>query len=295
MQTHIYTIKKSSFFLGLIFSTFFLSSFADECLDYQSIKNTSTMEQQTNITITKKTSLEELENIKKELKAEGFKFDYSNVVYNDTREIISISISYTDENNNTGNYSVSSQNPINSILITSNGNQLSIKSEGSSNQSSIKQGNSKNISEDIRTSREEHRAAMEKRKVEMEKRMSNRRQEMKERRNSMRTRMETERDSIFGDARSTSTEDFSGYYKIITKNSTDADLLILKENYDSENITFTYDQLQRDADDLITRISITVNNRNGSISTSSFGNGKSPIKDVSIGVDAKHIMMKNVE
>lgn len=229
------------------------------------------------------------------MKDKGFEFNYSNVVYNKKEEIISISINYRDANNNSGKYSVSSENPINDILIHSKGNQISIKSKGSGNQAFINQGNSNKISEDNRISQKKHRAVMETRRDEMEKRMATRMQEMKERRAQMRTRMENGRESIFGDEGKNASQGFSGNYNIITKNTTEADLLKLEEIYKVENIRFSYNQLERNSSNLITHISITVNNGKGSVSTSSFGNGKDPIKDISIGVDAEHTVMKNLE
>lgn len=253
------------------------------------------MKKQITLIITKKTSQEELENIKKKMRDEGFEFNYSNVVYNESKEIIAISISYKDANNNSGNYSVGSENPINDIIIISNGNQLSVKSEGSGNQTFINQGNSNEISEDNRKRMEEHKAAREKRISEMDKRMTDRMQEMKEKQTHMRARMENERDSIFGSERIKSSQNFSGNYNVITKNTTNAELLELEKTYQSENISFSYNQLERNASDLITRISITINNGKGSRSTSSFGNNNDPIKDVSVGVDSEHIIMKSTE
>lgn len=294
METHKYILKRSAVLLVLIFSILIFSSFIKPFLNGQTYIS-SMMEQEITIIITKNTGLQELENIKKKMKDKGFEFNYSNVVYNKKEEIISISISYRDANNNSGKYSVSSENPINDILINSKGNQISIKSKGSGNQSFINQGNSNKISEDNRISQKGHREAMETRRDEMEKRMATHMQEMKERRAQMRTRMENGRESIFGDEGKNASQGFSGNYNIITKNTTEADLLKLEEIYKVENIRFSYNQLERNSSNLITHISITVNNGKGSVSTSSFGNGKDPIKDISIGVDAEHTVMKNLE
>ncbi|WP_310994184.1 hypothetical protein [Aequorivita marina] len=301
------TTQRCIFFSALVFFIVSLSSITAKELVEKPTKVIIGMENQVTIKITKKTSLEELEQIKRQMEDDGFEFNYSNVVYNDSKEIISISISYKDANNNAGNYSVSSQNPINNILIISNGSQISVKSVGGGNQSTIIQSNGRGNQSSISQSTSsknyndhqkhiaERKAEMEKRRVEMDKRMAARRQEMKERGSKMRARMENERNSMFEERQIKNSQSFSGNYHLITKNTTKADLLKLKEVYKSENISFSYDQLERNSDDLITYISITINNGQGSISTSSFGNGKDPIKDVSIGVDSEHTIMKSTE
>lgn len=296
MKTHIYkTIQKPSSFLFLILLSFFLSSFSSKGLSLKRINNIEVMKKQTTLIITKKTTLEELDNIKKRMKDKGFEFNYSNVIYNEGKEIISISISYKDANNNSGNYSVGSEKPINDIIIISNGKQISVKSEGSGNQAFINQGESNGISENRQKMIEDRNAEMVKRRSEMEKKRADRMHEMKEKQTQMRARMEHERDSIFGDQRIKNSQDFKGKYNVITKNTTNAELLELGKTYQSENIIFSYNQLERNASDLITRISITFNNGKGSVSTSSFGNGIDPIKDVSVGVDPEHIIMKSAE
>ncbi|MGO3181847.1 MAG: hypothetical protein ACTIJ9_03340 [Aequorivita sp.] len=301
------TIQRYLFFSAFAFFIFSLSPITAKELIEKSTKNIIGMEKQITIKITKKTSLEELEEIKEQMVNEGFEFNYSNVVYNDSKEIISISINYKDANNNAGNYSVSSQNPINNILITSNGSQISVKSvgggnqstiiqsNGSGNQSSISQSSGNRISKDHQKNITERKVEMAKRRDEMDKRMAVRRQEMKERSNKMRARMENERNSMFEDHQTKTSQNFNGNYHLITKNTSKAELLKLKEVYKSENISFSYNQLERDSNELITYISITVNNGQGSISTSSFGNGKDPIKGVSIGVDSEHTIMKSTE
>lgn len=295
MKPSLYKIlQKSSTLLMLIFFSLLLSPASAKELLFKSIKNTA-MEKPISLKITKNTSLEELENIKSKMKNEGFEFNYSNVIYNDSKEIISISISYKDANNNSGNYSVSSENPINDILIISDGNQISVKSVGSGNQTFINQRNTNEISKKNQITREEHKAEMEKRRSEMDKKMADRMQEMKERQTKMRVRMEHERDSIYGNQQTNNSPGFTGKYNTITNKSTKAELLALEKAYNAENISFSHKQLERNASDLITHISITINNGKGSITTSTFGNGKDPIKNVSIGVDSEHIIMKSVE
>lgn len=296
METYTYKIIQKYFFISVltIFS-FSLSSLTAKESIAKTTKNSVVMENQITIKITKKTSLEELEKIKKQIAEEGFEFNYSNVVYNERKEIISISISYKDANNNSGNYSVGSHGPINNILITSSGNQISVKSEGSGNQAFINQGNGNKISDDHQKNIEERKAEMAKIRDEMDKKMADRMQSMKERGSQMRARMQNEIDSMFENRQIRSSQNFNGNYNLLTKNTTNSELLDLEKTYQSDNITFSYNQLERNSNELITHISITINNGNGSISTSSFGNGKDPIKDVSIGVDSEHTIMKSAE
>ncbi len=296
MKTHINkTIPKYSFFLVLILLSFFLSSTSSHGLSINKINNIEAIKMQTSLIITKKTTLEELENIKKQMKDEGFEFNYSNVVYNEGKEIISISISYKDANNNSGNYSVGSEKPINDIIIISDGKQISVKSQGSGNQAPINQERNNEISENRQKMIEDRNTEMVKRRSEMEMKRAEKMNEMKEKQTRMRTRMEYERDSIFGDQRTKNSQDFNGNYNVITKNTTNEELLELEKNYQSENISFSYNQLERNANNLITRISITVNNGKGSVSTSRFGDGNDPIKDISVGVDPEYIIMKSAE
>ena len=116
----------------------------------------------TEVVISKNATLENLATIKKNLEAKGLGFQYSNVAYNDNGEIVAITIQYTDANNNSGKYSTSSANPINSIVIIADGKHISVKSEGSGNQASINQGNGEQLQKEI----EQQRDLMEERKRE---------------------------------------------------------------------------------------------------------------------------------
>ncbi len=258
-------------FLGLLcFSLLSLNSHGTKII---SAENNALMEKQITIVITKKTTKEELEVIKKQITDAGLGFNYSNVIYNAQNEIIAISIYYKDLNNNSGNYSVSSQNPINNIVIVSEGGRISVKSEGSSNQAFISQGGG------------DHSSAMKERMDQMEREMEERRQAVKER-NAQR------QDRIL---QKSATGDFNGNANIITKTTTDAELLELQNSYDAKDISFQYQDLKRNDNNEIIHISITINNRNGSVSTSGFGNGNEAIKDITIAVDKRHTIMKNAE
>lgn len=296
MNPYLYKIlRKSPSALVLIIFALFLSPIIAKELTLNSINNSASIERQISLQITKNTSLEELESIKSTLKMQGFDFDYSNLVFNKNKEIISISIRYKDANNNSGNYSVASESPINDISIISNGNQISIKSQGSGNQAIINQRHSKEISKDNQITREEQKMEMEKRRIEMNKKMAARMEEVKERQTKIRARIEHERDSIYGGQQKNNSPAFTGKFNTISDNATKAELLELESAYKSENILFSYKQLERNSSDLITHITITINNGKGSITTSSFGNGKDPIKTISIGVDSKYIILKSVE
>ena len=254
--------------------------------------NSIIMEQQIAVVITKKTTTEELEKIKKQMADEGLGFSYSNVIYNDKDEIIAISIFYKDANNNSGNYSVSSENPINTIVITSDGKGISVKSEGSSNQAIINQGNGGQNPASTEKSYTDRRQAMKERSDEMEKEMEERMREMNERHAERRARMQTRRDSILKESPRV---DFNGKSHTITKNTTDLELLELQKILKSGNISFYFNDLQRDGKGEITHISITIDNQNGSVSTSTFGNKKDAIKNISIAVDKQHTIMQSAE
>ena len=220
---------------------------------------------------------------------EGLGFEYSNVVYNNNSEIISITISYKDKNNNSGKYSVSSKKPINDIIIVSDNNRISVKSAGGSNQAFINQGSSGQISDNNENSNDARSEAMKQRKAQMEKEMAERRAEMKR-------RMQHRRDSLQAlNNHSQVKSTFTGPSQLITKNTTDSELAELQKSYEIEDISFSYKNVERNERNEITQISITIDNRNGSISTSSFGNGEDAIKNITVAVDKQHTVMKNVE
>ena len=134
------------------------------------------------LSITKNTTKSELEALKTELKSKGFSFNYSNLEYNDSKEIIGISITYKDKNGNSGNYSVNSDSPINTIVIKASGNRISMRSAGSGDYSF----SSDEEEEVVRARAKERREQMKEREMEMEER----RAEMDERRAKMHEEME---------------------------------------------------------------------------------------------------------
>ena len=118
------------------------------------------------ITITKNTTKKELDAMKSNLKGNGVTFDYSNLVYNKSKEIIGISINYKSKDGNSGSYSVNSENPINTIIIKTDGDRISVQSEGSHSYSY----SSDESKEEARVRTDEQRVMMEERRQEMEKR-----------------------------------------------------------------------------------------------------------------------------
>lgn len=298
MKTNIKReIQNLSFFSILIFSSFLLLSFSTKSITTSTLQSSLITEKQITIVITKKTTLEELQKIKKQMNDEGLGFDYSDVVYNEKNEIIAISIRYKDANNNSGNYNVSSKNPINDIVIVSEGSRISVKSAGNSNQSFISQGNGGQVSNNTENSYDDRIEAMKQRSDQMEKEMEDQMKAMKERQAEMEMRMQKRRDSmsILKQSPVKSATNYNGPSRLITKNTTDSELLELQNSYDAENISFYYKNLERNAKNEITHISITIDNRNGSVSTSGFGNGKEAIKNITVAVDKQHTIMKSAE
>ena len=290
MKTHIKkVIQNLSIFSILALSCFAFPSFGHNT-EPRNIQNKLIPGKQLTLVITKMTTLEELQNIKEQMEANGLGFDYSNVVYNDKNEIIAITIRYKDGNNNSGNYSVSSEHPINDIVIVSEGGRISIKSAGSSNQAFISQGSGKRDLDDSNKNYNDQRRAMEERRAQMKKEMAERRAEMK-------MRMQNRRDSLnkANGAITKSTMDFKGSPNVINKNTTDLELLELQKSYDAADISFKYNNLERNDKNEITHISITIDNRNGSVSTSTFGNGKEGIKNITLAVDKQYTIMKSAE
>ncbi|CAM3447184.1 hypothetical protein AEQU2_02401 [Aequorivita lipolytica] len=291
------TPKQLSLFFILLFTAFGLSSFASKNLIVKISENNFLTEKQIKVVITKNTTEEELEKIKKQMVDEGLQFNYANVDYNQNNEIISITIQYKDANNNSGNYSVSSQNPINDIVIVSEGSRIFVTSAGSSNQTFISQGSGEQTSKSSENSYEDRRQYMQEKSDQMEKEMQERMDAMKERQAEMRNRMQQRRDSISTQKQHPikSAANFNGNTHIITKNSTDSELAQLQKTYEAEKISFYYNDLKRNGNNEITHISITIDNQNGSVSTSGFGNGQEAIKNISIAVDKQNTIIKNAE
>ena len=210
------------------------------------------------VEITKNTTKNELEEIKKELEADGFKFNYSDLEYNNKNELTGITISYRSKEGNSGSYSVSSEEPINSIIIKSGANGLSVRSSGGSgNRAYINQGNGadyegfdeqredmKKRREEMNEKRKEIREEMhENRKEirdEMKEEMKMRRDEMKEEMIHMRRHSDSNR--VFRGRRVDSLRNFGH-----VDHNTDDDLMREREHRDrSRNIAVTRSKSKRD-------------------------------------------------
>ena len=291
METNINKVTKSLSFISVLFViTFSLLSFSAYSTISLTNKNITIAEKKVKVVITKNTTLEELQKIKKQMESEGLGFDYSNVVYNENNEIISITIAYRDANNNSGKYSVSSEKPINDIVIVSEGTRISVNSTGGSNQALISQGSGKQVSDFSENNYTERKEAMKQRMAQMEK-------EMEERRAEMKMRMQKRRDSLnaLNKSQARNAASFNGPSHLITKNTTDAELHAIQNEFDASDISFKYTNLVRNDNNEITHISITIDNRNGSVSTSTFNNGNEAIKNITVAVDKQHTIMKSAE
>ncbi|MDN3724617.1 hypothetical protein QRD02_09495 [Aequorivita sp. SDUM287046] len=297
MKTTIKNLLQNfSFYLSLVFCglPFLLFGTNNVCPSFTATKIIH--EKQITIVITKETTLEELQKIKKQMTDEGFGFDYSNVVYNKQNEITAINIWYKDANNNSGNYSVSSENPINNITIASEGTRISVRSVGNSNQAIIQQGNNDQVSQNSQKAENDMREAMNKKRAQMEMEMETQMKEMEKRQAEMERRMKKQSDDIrsVGQPAVHSAKKPAGS-KLITCNTTDSELLKIQEFYNEKDISVHYKSLERNKNNQITKIYITVDNRNGSVSTSNFGNGMEPIKNITLAVDKQNTIMANGE
>lgn len=290
------TLRNLSFISTFFLSLFLLFSFTPKNKDkgLPNFENHPVMETLT-IIINKTTTLEELEKIKKQMVDKGLGFNYSDVVYNDNKEIIAITIQYRDANNNSGNYSVSSKNPINDIVIFSDGKRISVTSKGSSNQAFISQESGSDRASDAKNASEDARKLMQERSDQMEREMEERMQEMRDRQAAMTERMNHRRDSLLKQSQSHRSQDYIANSNRITKNTTDAELLEIQKSYEAANILFNYNELRRNRKGEITQIIITIDNQNGSIATTGFGNGTQAIKDITIAVDGNNTLMTSAE
>jgi hypothetical protein len=168
----------------------------DEAIVIPKEKNRATISeiaaQDALITITKSTTRNELETIKTSLKRSGISFDYSSLIYNKSKEIIGISINYKSKNGNSGSYSVSSDTPINTIVIKTDDERISVQSTGSRSYTY----SSDESSEMEQTRIQEQQQMMKERQKEMEIRreeMVSRQKEMEVRREGMQNEMEERR------------------------------------------------------------------------------------------------------
>ncbi|MEZ4778349.1 MAG: M56 family metallopeptidase [Flavobacteriaceae bacterium] len=244
------------------------------------------------VKITKNTTDNELQKIKKELENKfGIDLSYS-TVRNDAKEIISLSMNYSGNGSN-GNYQVTDDKGIEEFFFF-------INDEG-------KSGFWSEATEERRIKRMEKRVEeMEDRREEMEKRTEKRMEEMNERREEMNVKRiemdkrrnelkekkareimiinenlaeleeleelvdETKEYVIARSGRGDNTVAVVSRGKggmSITKNTTDAQLAKMKEDLALKNITFSYKNVKRNAQGEITGIKFTMDDHKGSKST----------------------------
>lgn len=163
------------------------------------------------VSITKDTTEEELKGLIQKLKTQGFTLNYSNLEYNAAGEITAISITYKDAQGSSGNYSISSDKPINPILIKSSGDKISIGNTGRNyaypyNDEERELDRTKRR-EEMKVRKieiEERKGEMKERMVEMEERkkeMKERQVEMKVRRTEMNNKMKEKRQKMHEERR----------------------------------------------------------------------------------------------
>lgn len=106
----------------------------------KAIQSKSSLLQKTiEIEINKNTTDSQLKEIAETLKKDDIDFSFKNVKRNSNDEITGINISYKDSDGNTGNYSLSSDNPINTFYFFKNENgSIGFKSANSSSKKNYK-------------------------------------------------------------------------------------------------------------------------------------------------------------
>ncbi|EDM44904.1 hypothetical protein SCB49_02249 [unidentified eubacterium SCB49] len=158
--------------------------------------------------INSNTTDEELESIKKELSEKhNTEFNYT-TKRNTNNEITSITIQYTDDKNNSGNYAVSSDTPISDFYFFQRGNHTGFGN--AADQGELRNRTRRPSKKRIEVSKERrdslsHRAEMRRSKAKEQRAMiSERRKEMRQHINSSRTRKDTttsSSDSLFSSLR----------------------------------------------------------------------------------------------
>ena len=138
-------------------------------------------------TITKNATKNDLKKIESELAEIGFKVSFSDLEYNTLNEITGITVKYGGQNSNSGSYSVSSENPINTIIISSKNGSISLKSVGTSGNSAVL---SQGKTMDAQAQSEEIEMEFQKKLEEMDAKRQELRAEMAEKRKKMQEEMD---------------------------------------------------------------------------------------------------------
>jgi len=240
-----------------------------------------------NYVITKTTSVQKLDSIVTSLDQIGFLLEYKNLYYNNDGEITSISLLYKDSNLNAGQYAVSSEQPINDIVISISDDRVVISSKG--------EGNSAFASQRQQNDAFHHpnMEDVENRRAQMHQRMENRRKQAEEKRKRRLSQVHARRKQIRDEHVNDAAEDNNFEYLTITKNSTESELDNLKKLYADEGILFSCNDVRRNSNGEITHIYITIANGHDTISSTGFGNGESPIHNIFVGVDSSNVVVRN--
>ncbi len=284
-------------------------------------EKSNTKIQDVKIIITKSTTKEELEAIKKNLK-ENYEvdFNYSNLNYNSSNELMGISISYSDSRGNKGNYNISTSKPINDIYISRTEKGAISFSNATKNEEEFEMDfdeNGKIHTEKARLTSEAARKNVDARRLEMDKmrnKMEERRAEMEIKREEMQARSEKmqEENKLRNEKIAEKNTDRKGQMmeeftkmreemenkmdpsklKTITKDMTDADLENLKRDFENDNITFNYSGVRRNSVGEITSIKLKLDNNQGSKSNSNV-NSDSAISPITLGMDKNSSIIRN--
>ncbi len=279
-------------------------------------KNHKIKMQDISIIITKNTTKNDLEVIKKNLKEnENIDFNYSKLDYNNANQLTGISITYVDAKGNKGNYNISTSEPINDIYIGSNENGGLVFRNTNSENTDYEYGNDEKTEkmDKMRQMMEEKRAEMEKKREEMEAKrdimeaksdimekkreeMDARREEMDKNREEMQLKADEMREKMMKN-QAEMTEKIEknmnpSKIKIITKDMTDADLQNLKSDFATNNIDFDYSGIKRNNSGEITAIKIKLDNNKGSKTNSNVNSDKA-ISPITLGMDGNTSIIRN--
>ncbi len=253
---------------------------------------TATFIQEVKVLITKNTTNEELEAIKKRMKKDhGLDMSYE-VVRNSSGEITNIAISYSGNGTN-GNYTVDDDRGIEDFYFYQNEDGET----GFWSEAREKRRQERNVEKEIR--KKERVARMKEREIEQEERMMDMKKRMKRQEERMMKRQEEmsrrqeeiarrseeiakksynlakARSNSWSSAKSKGSNDVYVYSStgedgdviIINKDTTDAELEDIKRDLAAKGITFKYSKVKRNARGELVRIKIVKDDGKGSKST----------------------------
>lgn len=274
----------------LLFFLLIVTMLSFSVINAQSNPEKNRLDHQDNNTyvITKTTSIQKLDSIVESLKAIGFVLEYKNLYYNNSGQITSLSLIYKDRNLNSGQYAVSSEQPINDIVISIAENRIAIRSQGKGNSMSSSQSQNNNAA-----IYEQKLSEVADRRAQRHKSMESRRKQAEQKRKHRLSQAEARREQIHKDYVDGTSKDISLEYRTITMNSSDGELVNLKKLYADEGIYFSCHDVKRNSNNEIVHIYITIDNGHGTTSSTGFGNGKNPINDIRLGVNSNSVIVRN--